>query len=113
MKKMFFPLVALLFFWACETTRPASVNPEESYLMHVECVPGATTRNEVLLLLRRGRAKDVKVEEGGGAMTIEAAYYKADNDVRMLEGIAEDLRQVGTVVHVELRDNTLTVRENR
>jgi len=112
MKKVFFPLVALLFFGACDTTRPAA-NPEESYLMHVECVPGATTRKEVLLLLKRARAKDIKVDDQGSNLTIEAAYYKTDNNIEVLEGIADDIRLVGTVIYVDLRDNPKPVREIR
>jgi hypothetical protein len=113
MKKMFFPLLALLFLGACETTMPVTGSLDDSYLMHVECNPGEATRKEVLLLLRRARAKDVKVDTMGANMSIEAAYYKTDNDIRVLEEIADDLRRVGTVVSVELRDNPRVVRENR
>lgn len=86
---------------------------DDSYLMRVECVPGVSTRSEVLLLLRRARARDVKVDETGPNLTIEAAYYKTDNDIGVLEGIAGDLRSIGTVVNVELLDNPRVVRENR
>ena len=113
MKKMFFPIAFLLFFGACETTMPAAGSLNDSYLMRVECVPGASTRNEVLLLLRRARAKDVKVDETGPDMTIEAAYYKTDNDIGVLEGIAADIKLIGSVVNVEILDNPRVVRENR
>jgi hypothetical protein len=113
MKKLLFPFFVILLFSACVTPMPISVNPDDSYLMHVECVPGATTRNEVLLLLKRAKARDVKVDDGGGGMTIEAAYYKADNDIGLLESIADDIRLVGTVVEVDIRDNPNTVRQNR
>jgi hypothetical protein len=88
-------------------------NPNDSYLMHVECISGAATRQEVLLLLRRARARDVHVDDTGTSATIEAAYYKTDNAVETLEGIASDLRQIGTVIYVELRDNPRLIRETR
>jgi hypothetical protein len=113
MKKMLFPFLALLFFGACETTMPAVSDLGESYLMEIECVPGVATRNEVLLLLRRARAKDIRFDTMGGDMTIQAAYYKADNDIGLLQSIADDLQRIGTVVHVELRDNPHVVRESR
>jgi len=113
MKKVFFPLVSFLFLFACETPMQVGENFNDSYLMHVECVPGAATRQEVLLLLRRARARDVHVDDTGTNVTIEAAYYKTDNAVETLEGIASDLRQVGAVIYVELRDNPRVVRENR
>ena len=113
MKKVFFPLLSFLFLAACEVPREASENMNDSYLMHVECVPGSTTRNEVLLLLKRGHARDVKVDEGGTGMTIEAAYYKADNDIGLLQDIADDIRLIGTVVEVEIRDNPNMVKQPR
>jgi len=113
MKKLFFPLLSLLFFAACDTPRQASENANDSYLMHIECVPGATTRSEVLLLLKRGHARDVKVDEGGGGMTIEAAYYKADNDIGLLQDIADDIRLIVMVVEVEIRDNPNMVKQPR
>ena len=85
----------------------------DSYLVHVECAPGASTKNEILLLLKRGHAKDVRVDEEGTGMTIEAAYYKADNDIGLVESIADDLRLVSTVIEVEVRDNLNVVRQNR
>jgi hypothetical protein len=90
-----------------------SENGNDSYLMHVECVTGASTRNEVLLLLKRGRAKDVKVDDQGGGMMIEAAYYKADNDIGLLQSIADDLGLIPTVMEVEIRDNPKVVRQPR
>ena len=113
MKKVFFPLLSFLFLAACETPMQVSENMSDSYLMHVECVPGTTTRNEVLLLLKRGHAKDVKVDEGGSCLTIEAAYYKADNDIGLLQNIADDLRLIGTVVEVDIRDNPNMVKQSR
>ena len=113
MKKLLFPFFVIVFFSACVTPMQVSVDPNQSYLVHVECVPGATTRNEVLLLLKRAKARDVRVEDGGGGMTIEAAYYKADNDIGFLESIADDIRLVASVVEVEIRDNPNTVRQNR
>ena len=113
MKKVFFPLISILFLFACETPMQVTENPEDSYLMHVECIPGSTTRQEVTLLLKRARAKDVHVDDTGTNVTIEAAYYKSDNAVDALEGIASDLRQIGAVIYVELRDNPRVVRETR
>ena len=113
MKKVFFPLLSVLFLFACETPMQVSENLNDSYLMHVECLSGAATRQEVLLLLKRARARDVHVDETGTNVTIEAAYYKSDNAVDVLEGIADDLRQLGGVIYVELRDNPRVVRENR
>ena len=113
MKKVFFPLLSVLFLFACETPMQVSENLNDSYLMHVECLSGAATRQEVLLLLKRARARDVHVDETGTNVTIEAAYYKSDNAVDALEGIASDLRQIGAVIYVELRDNPRMVRETR
>ena len=113
MKKVFFPLVSFLFLFACETPMHVGESLNDSYLMHVECIPGSTTRQEVTLLLKRARAKDVHVDDTGTNVTIEAAYYKSDNAVDVLEGIADDLRQLGGVIYVELRDNPRVVRENR
>ncbi|HEV2482485.1 MAG TPA: hypothetical protein VGS79_22625 [Puia sp.] len=113
MKKLFFPLLSLLFLAACETPMQVSENRNDSYLMHVECVPGSTTRNEILLLMKRGHAKDIKVDEGGSSMTIEAAYYKADIDIGLLQSIADDLRLIGTVVDVEILDNPNVVKQPR
>lgn len=113
MKKKLFPLLSFLFLAACETPMQVSENGNDSYLMHVECVPGATTRNEVLLLLKRGHAKDINVDESGSSMTIEAAYYKADNDIGLLQSIADDCRLIGTVVEVDIRDNPNVVRQPR
>jgi hypothetical protein len=113
MKKLFFPLFSFLFLAACEVPRQASENMNDSYLMHIECVPGTTTRNEVLLLLKRGHAKDVKVDEGGSSLTIEAAYYKADNDIGFLQEIADDIRLISSVVEVDIRDNPNMVKQPR
>lgn len=102
MKKLFFPLLSLLILSACEVPMQVSENLNDSYLMHVECAPGGATRNEVLLLLKRGRARDIRIEDLSSGLTIEAAYYKADNDIGLLQSIADDLRLVSTVVEVEI-----------
>src|SRR6202012_3387626 len=103
----------LLFFGACTTTMPAATNAEDSYWMHVECLPSASIRQEVIVILKRGHAKDIRVETAGNNMTIDAAYYKEDNPIGLLEDIADELKNVGQVLTVELRDNPRTVRENR
>jgi len=119
MKKLFFPLLsfllltAFLFLSACSVPREAGEDLNDSYLMHVECTESVSTRNEVLLLLKRGRARDVRVDDVGGTMTIEAAYYKNDNNIGLLESIADDLRLMSTVVGVEIRDNPRMVRQLR
>lgn len=113
MKKLFFPLLSLLVLAACALPQQASENANDSYLMHIECVPGATTRSEVLLLLKRGHARDVRVDEGGGSLTIEAAYYKADNDIGLLQDIADDIRLMSSVVEVDIRDNPNMVKQPR
>ncbi|HWB91709.1 MAG TPA: hypothetical protein VG605_07655 [Puia sp.] len=112
MKKVFFPLFALICFSAC-APMPVAQNFNDSYLMHVECTPDAVTRDGVMVLLRRARCKDVRMEVVGGFMTVEAAYYKADTDPGLLGEIADDLRRMGTVSFVDLRDNPSVVRENR
>jgi hypothetical protein len=113
MKKLFFPLLSFWLLPACSTPMQVSENLNDSYLMHVECAPGVSTRSEVLFLLKRGRARDVKVDEGGTGLTIEAAYYKADIDIGLLESIADDLRLMSTVIEVDIRNNPNAVRQNR
>ena len=113
MKKVLFPLVSLLLYTACAPSLPVTGNLDDSYLLHVECASDASTRNEILLLLRRARAKDVHTDVVGGAMTVEAAYYKADNDIGVLQEMVDNIRLVGTVTFVEIRDNPRVVRENR
>lgn len=113
MKKLFFPFLSFLFLAACTVPMQVSENLNDSYLMHVEFPESGSTRNEVLLMLKRGRAKDVRVDDVGGTMTIEAAYYKSDNDIGLLESIADDLKLMSTVVEVEIRDNPRVVRQPR
>lgn len=81
--------------------------------MHVECVPGPTTRMDIIMLLRRARARDIRVDAMGSSLIIEAAYYKIDNSPGLLEDIADQIRQAGSVVDVELRDNPRVVRQTR
>ena len=113
MKKLFFPLLAILLFSACYATLPVSEDLNASYLIRVESLPDVSTRQEILMLLRRARAKDVHVDVTGSTMTIDAAYYKADNDLGVLASIADNIRLISTVTSVDLRDNTSVVRENR
>lgn len=112
MKKVIFPLLSLFFFCGCMPSYPVTDNFNDSYLMHVECTPDVATHNEVLLLLRRARCKEVRTEVVGGMMTVEAAYYKADVAPGIVEEIADNLRLMGTVSFVEIRDNIMVAREN-
>jgi hypothetical protein len=65
------------------------------------------------MIIRRARAKDIREDQTGNLLTIEAAYYKEDNDIGRLAEIADDLRRIAMVVDVEIRDNPTVVRENR
>jgi len=113
MKKLFFPLLAILLFSACYATQPAAEDLNASYLIQVESVPDIATRQEILLILRRARAKDVRIDVTGNTMTIDAAYYKADNDIGLLASMADNIRLISAVISVDLRDNPTVVRENR
>ena len=86
---------------------------EASYLMKVECKPGTSSRNAVLFLLRQAKARDIKESNQASSLDIEAAYYKSDNSISTLQGIADNLRASGFVIYVELVENPGTVHEVR
>ena len=65
------------------------------------------------MLLKQCKAKDVHEEEMGGELIIEAAYYKSDNSLDKLDQIADNLRAMGTVIDVQIRDNPNVVRQGR
>ncbi len=65
------------------------------------------------MILRQCKAKDVHEEEIGGELSIEAAYYKSDNSLGNLEQMADNLKAIGTVVNVQIRDNPNVVRQGR
>ncbi len=103
----------LLLFSGCTVTTPVGDSMNDSYLLHVECVKDAGTRREVLMLLHQCKARDIRENELGADLTIEAAYYKEDNSLDRVEGICDNLRLIPTVTDVEIRDNPRVVRENR
>jgi hypothetical protein len=103
----------LLLFSGCTVTTPVGDSLNDSYLLHVECVKDAGTRREVLMLLHQCRAKDLHEDDLGGDLIIEAAYYKSDNSLGSIERICDNLRQIPSVTHLEIRDNPRLVRENR
>jgi len=97
-------------FCACTTTLP-TVSMEESWLLHVECRNDLSVRQSVLFLMRQGRARDIKEDRTSAVMTIEAAYYKVDNPVELLQRIADDLQRVALVSEVHIEENHGVVRQ--
>jgi hypothetical protein len=112
MKHVLFPLCLMLVLASCTTVAPLE-SMEASYLIKVECKANTSSRNTVLFLLRQAKARDIKESSQLSSLTIEAAYYKSDNALSTLQGIADDLRQSGSVIYVELVDNPSVVRASR
>ena len=112
MKKVFFPLCLMLMLASCTTVAPLE-SMEASYLIKVECKPDVSSRNTVLFLLRQARARDIKETKDMSSLSIEAAYYKSDNELGRLQQIEDDLKRSGSVIDVQLIDNPCVVRANR
>ncbi|HLZ89785.1 MAG TPA: hypothetical protein VKQ52_21175 [Puia sp.] len=111
MRKVYIPLVVLLLsIPACTTTLPTA-SLEDSYLMHVECRNDVGIRQSVLSLLRQARARDIKEDNSTGILVIEAAYYRSETPVDLLERIGDDLRRMGMVTDVRLEENHSVIRQ--
>ena len=114
MKNLLFPCLLLLLFSACVETRPTlAPNPNDSYLLHVECVRDEGVRRAVLMLMRQARARDITEDKFTmPTYIIEAAYYKDETMEEQVDMIADRIREIGMVSFVEVRNNPRVVRES-
>jgi len=110
MRKWLIPLCLLATFSACTASFP-TVSPEDSWLLHVECRNDLSVRQSVLFTMRQGRPKDIKENATTGMLIIEAAYYKQDTPVQLMEKIASDLKTIVLASDVYFQDNHALVRQ--
>src|SRR5579864_4322497 len=105
MKKKLLTLALLhLFFAACTTTTPIA-SLEDSYLMRVECRDDVGVRQSVLSILRQARPRDINEDKSTGVLVIEAAFYKTDNPVAILQKMEDELRRMPEVTYLQIQDN--------
>ena len=102
----------MITFAACMTTSPAT-SFEDSYHFRIECSNNPGIRQSVLGILRRSRARDIKQDDNGGYVVIEAAYYKSENPVNVLWKVEDDLRRIPQVLDVQVQENRSVIRQSR
>ena len=88
-----------------------TLSMEDSWLMRVECLNDAGTRQAVLFLMKQARARDIRTDNSTGTAVIEAAYYKMDNLPAVLQRIQDDLRRMPEVLDVFIQDNPTVIRQ--
>jgi hypothetical protein len=111
MRKWLIPLCLLpATFCACTASFP-TVSAEDSWRLHVECRNDLSVRQSVLFMMRQGRPKDIKEDATSAMLVIEAAYYKADNPVQLMQKIASDLKTISLASEVYFEENHAPVRQ--
>ena len=93
----------------CSPTIQSNQTPR-SALVKIECYKAS--EQQILHLLRSGRARDIKVVTNGSSMEITAAFSPADTPPEMLAQVIQNLNDVSGVVHVELVENPRPIMQN-
>ncbi|MBS1664748.1 MAG: hypothetical protein JST68_27125 [Bacteroidetes bacterium] len=112
MKSTFISLCVALVFAACTSVAPLQ-SMETSIRIRVECRDDPSTRRMVTMLLKQARARDITEQADIHFMVIEASYYEADNSMRKLQGIVDQLTQSAGVVKADMQWNPGVVKQNR
>jgi hypothetical protein len=112
MKNVLSLFITMLFFSACTVTQPAT-SLDDSYLIHVELVKNEGCRHSVIMALKEAHARDLREEDDGPSLIIEAAYYKADNSFETISRIATEIQWIQMVTDVQVMNNPRVVRDPR
>lgn len=101
---------ALLAALSCGTPYIAT-NPESpSALLTVECHNASV--QQIMQLLRSGRAKDIRTITNPGGQKITAAFTPADTPPAILAHIVQELHDLDGVISVDLAENHQPIRQN-